>query len=72
MYREIIAVCSEINPEHTNILCEQNVEFLNAKPGGKLGLTKMFVISSFIRNVRKLHQNNTPRPAEYMFTGIKP
>ena len=51
LYREIITVCSEINTEHTNILCEQNVEFLNVKPGGKLGLTKVFVISSFIRNV---------------------
>jgi hypothetical protein len=31
LYREIIAVCSEI---HTNTLCGQNVEFVNAKPGG--------------------------------------
>jgi hypothetical protein len=26
MYREIIAVCSEIHTEHTNTLCGQNVE----------------------------------------------
>jgi len=25
-YREIIAVCSQIHPEHTNTLCGQNVE----------------------------------------------
>jgi len=31
MYSEIIAVCSQI---HTNTLCEQNVEFVNVKPGG--------------------------------------
>ena len=31
LYREIIAVCSEI---HTQTHCRQNVELLNVKPGG--------------------------------------
>jgi len=31
VYRGIIAVCSEIHTKHINTLCEQNVEFLNAK-----------------------------------------
>ena len=30
LYREIIAVCSEIHRKH----CGQNVELLGAKPGG--------------------------------------
>jgi hypothetical protein len=34
LYREIIAVCSQIHTEHINTLCEQNVELLNFKPGG--------------------------------------
>jgi len=34
LYKEIIAVCSEIRTKHTNTLCGQNVELLNAKPGG--------------------------------------
>jgi hypothetical protein len=34
LYREIIAVCSEIHTKHTNTLCGQNVEFVNVKPGG--------------------------------------
>jgi hypothetical protein len=34
LYREIIAVCSEIYTEHINALCEQNVYVLNVKPGG--------------------------------------
>jgi hypothetical protein len=34
LYREIIAVCSEIHTKHINTLCEQNVEFVNIKPGG--------------------------------------
>jgi hypothetical protein len=31
LYREIIAVCSEIHTKHINTLCGQNVEFMNAK-----------------------------------------
>ena len=27
LYREIIAVCSEIHAEHINALCGQNTEF---------------------------------------------
>jgi len=31
LYREIIAVCSEIHTKHLNTLCGQNVEFVNIK-----------------------------------------
>jgi hypothetical protein len=31
LFREIIAVCSEIHTKHTNTLCGQNVEFVNVK-----------------------------------------
>ena len=34
LYREIIAVCSEIHTKHINTLCGQNVELLNVKPDG--------------------------------------
>jgi hypothetical protein len=34
LYREIIAVCSEIHTKRINTLCGQNVEFVNVKPGG--------------------------------------
>jgi len=34
LYREIIAVCSEILTEHINTLWGQKVDFLNVKPGG--------------------------------------
>ena len=34
MYREIIAVCSQIHTKHTNALCRHNVELLNVKPYG--------------------------------------
>jgi hypothetical protein len=35
LYREIIAVCSEIHTKHINTLCGQNAEFVNVKPDGK-------------------------------------
>jgi len=31
LYREIIAVCSEIHIKHTNTLCGQNEEFVSVK-----------------------------------------
>ena len=34
LYREIIAVYSEIHTKHINILCGLNVELLNVKLGG--------------------------------------
>ena len=34
LYREIIAVCSEIHTKHINTLCGQNVELLNVESGG--------------------------------------
>jgi len=34
LYREIIAVCSEIYIKHINTLYEQNVEFVKVKPDG--------------------------------------
>ena len=39
LYREIIAVCSEIHTKHSNTLCVQNVEFLSVKLGGAYVLT---------------------------------
>jgi len=37
LYREIIGVCSEFHTKHINTLCGQNLELLNAKPGGLKG-----------------------------------
>jgi len=31
LYKEIIAVCSEIHTKHINTLCGQNVDSLNVK-----------------------------------------
>jgi len=37
LYREIIAVCSQIHTKHINTLCGQNAEWLNVKFGGTYG-----------------------------------
>jgi len=34
LYREIIAVCSEIHTKHINTMCGQKVKFVNVKPDG--------------------------------------
>ena len=34
LFREIIAVCSQIHTKHINTLCGQNEEFVIFKPGG--------------------------------------
>jgi hypothetical protein len=34
LYREIIAVCSQIHTQHINALCGQNVELLGVNPSG--------------------------------------
>jgi len=34
LYREIIAVCSEIHTKRTNTLCGQDAEFVNIQPSG--------------------------------------
>jgi hypothetical protein len=34
LYREIIAVCSQIHTKYINTLCGKNVEMVNVKPGG--------------------------------------
>jgi cysteine sulfinate desulfinase/cysteine desulfurase-like protein len=34
LYREIIAVCSEIHTRDINTLCGQNTEFVNVTAGG--------------------------------------
>jgi hypothetical protein len=34
LYREIIAVFSQIHTKHINTQCGQNVELVNVQPGG--------------------------------------
>ena len=49
LYREIIAVCSEIHIKHTNILCGKNVELLNVKLAVHIVTTGLKGVKSVIK-----------------------
>jgi len=48
LYREIIAVCSEIHTKHINTLCGQNVELLNVKLAVHIVTTKLQRVKSLL------------------------
>jgi len=47
LYREIIAVCSQIHTKHINAVCGQNVELLNVKLVVHV-VTTLLIIGKFI------------------------
>ena len=49
LYREIIAIYSEIHTKHINTLCGQNVEFVNV---GKQAIVAARWLTESIRAVR--------------------
>ena len=51
LYREIIAVCSQIHTKHINTLCGQNVELLNVKHVGTYSDHLIFYRINFIGNI---------------------
>jgi hypothetical protein len=42
LYREIIAVFSQIHTKHIYTLCGQNVEFVNVQPGGAYSNSELY------------------------------
>ena len=54
LYREIIAVCSEIHTKHINTLCGQNVEVFNIKPDGTYSDHWTLKISSYYRYLQEV------------------
>jgi len=49
LYREIIAVSSEIHTKHKNTLCEEKVEFLNGKQAVHIVTTGLQRVKSVIK-----------------------
>ena len=60
MYREIIAVCSEIHTEHINTLCGLNVEFVNVKPGDTQSNHYEVMSSALLFIIHDGHYANKP------------
>ena len=46
LYREIIAVCSQIHTKHINTVCGQNVELLNVKLAVHIVTTALYMVTS--------------------------
>jgi hypothetical protein len=53
LYREIIAVCSQIHKKHINTLCGQNVEMLSVKLVVHIVTTGLY--KSYISGVTQVH-----------------
>jgi hypothetical protein len=60
LYREIIAVCSQIHTKHTNTLCGQNVELLNVKLAVRIVTTKPELSSEAVQPDPTPHHTRTP------------
>ena len=50
LYREIMAVCSEIHTKHINTLCGQNVELLNVKLAVHIVTTGLCILTLHLTN----------------------
>jgi len=50
LYKEIIAVCSQIHKKHINTLCRQNVELLNVKLAVHIVTTVLQTVESVIKS----------------------
>ena len=48
LYREIMAVCSEIHTKHINAVCGQNVELLNVKLAVHIVTTGLHRVKSLL------------------------
>ena len=48
LYREIIAVCSQIHTKHINTLCGQNVELLNVKLAVHRGSAQILLFLKYL------------------------
>jgi len=48
LYREIMAVCSEIHTKHINAMCGQNVELSNVKLAVHIVTTGLYWVKSLL------------------------
>ena len=49
LYREIIAICSQIHARHINTLCGQNVELLNVTLVVHIMTTGLYRVKSLLQ-----------------------
>ena len=63
LYREIIAVCSEIHTKHINTLCGQNVELLNVKLAVHIVTTGLQNSKLYVTSFRSVNLYCTQLPS---------
>jgi len=62
LYKEIIAVCSQIHTKHINTLCGQNVELLNGQPHVVACFSKAAMPQSLTSPRDQTPARNVPNP----------
>ena len=70
LYREIVAVCSEIHTKHINTLCGLNVELLNVKLAVHIVTTGL---NEFVRRfvlLREVYSLQKPLPTSHIATVV--
>ena len=82
LYREIIAVCSQIHTKHINTLCEQNVELymkIQSVPRSKHSVSviknsQLMLYKETIAVCSQIHTKhiNTLRGQNVVFLSVKP
>jgi len=65
LYKEIMAVCSQIHTKHINTLCGKNVELLNVKPAVHIGFSVFTMVVLYMTlclppNLHTNHQDVRP------------
>jgi hypothetical protein len=58
LYREIMAVCSQIHTKHINTVCGQNVEALNVKLAVHIVTTGLQTVKPIAREATKLYSSH--------------
>ena len=56
--REILAVCCEMHAKSTNTLFEQNVEFVNVKPGLPIGFKGLISCAQLLIMAARTHTHS--------------
>ena len=56
LYREIMAVCSEIHTKHINTVCGQNAQLLNVKLAVHIVTTMSFMSPNHLRTAGVTHR----------------
>jgi hypothetical protein len=70
LYREIIAVCTQIHTKHINTLCGQNVDLLNVKLAVRIVTTGVLIFKYSAFTPLPTHAPPTPKHCHVVTTCV--